>query len=325
MQELMDFPFISVIIPVKPGGYVRALEALGNVDYPRDRLEALVAEGRQPSVQRNRAAKEAKGEILYFLDDDSLAPPGLFKTVAARYADPGVAGVGGPIITHPSDNFLRRGFGLALSSPFGGSTIRARYKRLGAERRGTENELILANLSFRKSVFLGGGGFNENLYPNEENELMNRLCSEGKTFLYVPDAWLYRSQRPNFRAYLKQVFTYGRGRMDQNYQHPEGFKPLHMAPSLFLVYCLGLMIIRNPVYFIPALLYIVLCLIFSLAAAIEAKNPLYVLVMPFLFASLHIGYGAGFIWGAAKKFVGKKGSRPDVMYSLRRVELKKEI
>ncbi len=324
MKRSMDFPFISVIIPVKPGGYVRALEALKDVDYPGERLEALVAEGRQPSVQRNRAAKEAKGEILYFLDDDSLATPGLFRTVAARYADPSVAGVGGPIITPPSDGFLRKGFGLALSSPFGGSTIRARYKKLGAERRGTENELILANLSFRKSAFLNAGGFNENLYPNEENELLNRLVSEGRIFLYVPDAWLYRSQRPSFRAYLRQVFTYGRGRMDQNYQHPEGFKPLHMAPSLFLIYCLGLLAVWNPVYFIPALLYIILCLIFSLAAALEAKNPLYFFVMPFLFAALHLGYGAGFVWGAVKKFAGKGGARPDVMYSLRRVELRKQ-
>ena len=199
----MDFPFISVIIPVKPGGYVRALGALKGVDYPMDRLEVIVAEGRQPSVQRNRAAREAKGEILYFLDDDSLAPAGLFKEVATRYGDPEVSGVGGPIITSPTDGFLRKGFGLALSSPFGGSSIRARYKRLGVERRGTENELILANLSFRKSVFLGAGGFNENLYPNEENELLNKLTSEKKIFLYVPDAWLYRSQRPNSQGVLK--------------------------------------------------------------------------------------------------------------------------
>jgi Glycosyl transferase family group 2 len=321
-SRFMELPFISVIIPVRPGGYVRALDALKGVDYPADRLEVIVAEGRQPSVQRNRAAGEARGEILYFLDDDSLAPTGLLKEVATHYVDPEVSGVGGPIITSPADGFLRKGFGLALSSPFGGSTIRARYKRLGVERRGTENELILANLSFRKSVFLGAGGFNENLYPNEENELLNKLTSEGKIFLYVPDVWLYRSQRPNFRAYLKQMFTYGRGRMDQNYQHPEGFKPLHMMPSLFLIYCLGLFSIRWPIYFIPGLLYIALALIFSAAAAREAKNPLYILVMPVLLLSLHLGYGAGFIWGGAKGLFMRRSSAPaKTEVTLRRVEV----
>lgn len=302
----MDLPKISVIIPVKPGGYVRSLEAIKNIDYPPEKLEVFVAEGRQPSVQRNTAARQATGDILYFLDDDSVAPPGLFKAVAKRYENPKVSAVGGPIITPDTDRFLQKGFGLALGSPFGGSTIRARYKRLGAEREATENDLILANLSFRREAFLGAGGFNENLYPNEENELMNRLQDAGHIFLYVPEASLYRSQRTSYRAYCKQVFTYGRGRMDQNYAHPEGFKPLHLAPSLFLLYCLTLPFVHNFVYFLPALLYLVLCLIFSAASAAEGKNPFFFFVMPALFLTLHLGYGAGFLWGLVKGAVKKR-------------------
>ena len=114
-----------------------------------------------------------------------------------------LAAVGGPIITPPSDSFLQKGFGLTLASIFGGSSIRGRYKKLGVERPATENDLILANLSFRRDVFLGAGGFNEKLYPNEENELMNRLQHEGHVFVYVPDAYIFRSQRANYRAYLK--------------------------------------------------------------------------------------------------------------------------
>jgi len=299
---------------------VRALDVLGRVDYPRERMEVIVAEGRQPSAQRNRAAREAAGEILYFLDDDSMATPGLFRAVAARYADPKVSAVGGPIITPDTDRFIQKGFGLALGSPFGGSTIRARYKKLGGERPATENDLILANLSFRKEAFTAAGGFNENLYPNEENELMNRLHAEGHVFLYVPDAYVHRSQRPGCKAYLRQVFTYGRGRMDQNYAHPEGFRPLHVAPSLFLLYCVSLLLIHNSIYFLPALVYLVLCLVFSAAAAAEAKNPLYFPVMPALFLGLHLGYGAGFIWGFFKGLRPKeRAARPPVEVTIRRV------
>jgi len=299
-------PFISVIIPVKPGGELTVLGSLEGVDYPHDRMEVIVAEGRRPSVQRNLAARQAKGDILYFLDDDSLVPPKLFKTVAGRFDDPAVTAVGGPIITPDTDGFMQKGFGLVLSSPFGGSAIRARYKRLGAERAASENDLILANLSFRRDAFIEAGGFNEGLYPNEENELLNRLGAAGHRFLYVPDAFLYRSQRADFRAYLRQVFTYGRGRMDQNYAHPEGFRPLHMAPSVFLLYCISLLGIKSGVYFLPAIIYLILGLVFSALAASEGKNPFFFFVMPALFLTLHIGYGAGFIWGALKGLLSKK-------------------
>lgn len=320
--ETLSLPSISVIIPVKPGGDVRALDALGSVDYPRDKMEVLVAEGRQPSAQRNRAAARARGELLYFLDDDSMAPPGLLRTVAGRFSDPAVSVVGGPIITPESDSFIQKGFGLALGSPFGGSSIRARYKRLGPERDVTENELILANLAFRKEAFLAAGGLNERLYPNEENELMNRLQAGGHRLVYVPGAFLYRSQRTGPRAYLRQVFTYGRGRMDQNFAHPAGIRPLHAAPSLFLLYCLSLPFVHNIVYFLPLMLYLSLSLVFSSAAAAEARNPLYLFVMPLLFLGLHLGYGAGFLWGLIKGMAGIRKRPPEPGgIAVRQVEL----
>lgn len=318
----MNLPTITVIIPVKPGGYVKSLEALKAVDYPRELLDVIVAEGRQPSVQRNRASKEAKGDILYFLDDDSVVPPDTFKIMASRYADPKVSAVGGPIITPDTDRFLQKGYGLALSSMFGGSSIRARYKKLGPEREATENDLILANLTFRREVFVGAGGFNENLYPNEENELMNKLQEQGHVFLYVPDAFIYRSQRETYKAYLKQVFTYGRGRMDQNFAHPEGFRPLHLAPALFLLYCVSLLFFYNFIYFLPALLYLILCAIFSAASAYEGRNPLYFFIMPLLFLSLHLGYGAGFIRGIVKGLRNKgKATAYTGEVSIRRVTI----
>ncbi|MBI5191219.1 MAG: glycosyltransferase [Nitrospirae bacterium] len=306
----MALPFISIIIPVKPGGEVRSVAPLSSVDYPTELMEIIVAEGRQPSVQRNRAAEQAKGEIIFFLDDDSLVPKGLFRMVVGKYEDPAVSAVGGPILTPDTDTLMQKGYGLALASIFGGSSIRGRYKKLGAERDATENDLILANMSFRRKVFLDAGGFNENLYPNEENELMNRLQAEGHKFLYVPDAFLYRSQRTSYRLFLKQVFTYGRGRMDQNYAHPEGFKPLHVVPSAFLLYALSLLFIHNYVYFLPAILYLSLCGVFAVGAGLEARangwrNLLIFLVMPWLFISLHLGYGAGFLWGALKGAKGK--------------------
>ena len=66
---------ISIIIPVKPGGTVRALNYLQRLAYPPEKIEVIVAEGTQPSRQRNEAARRSSGEILYFLDDDSTVAP----------------------------------------------------------------------------------------------------------------------------------------------------------------------------------------------------------------------------------------------------------
>src|SRR5512138_3559476 len=126
---MMDARTISVIIPVKPGGEVRAVARLAAVDYPEDAFEVLVAEGRQPSRQRNRAAQMARGEILYFLDDDSLLEPGNLRRLSCQYADPAVVAVGGPSLTPADDSRRQRCFGLALASVFGGGGVRNRYRR----------------------------------------------------------------------------------------------------------------------------------------------------------------------------------------------------
>src|SRR3989442_10052748 len=71
-----ELPLVSIIIPTRPGqAEIMAFNALEALDYPKERMEVLVARGKQPSVQRNAALKQAQGELIYFLDDDSCAQP----------------------------------------------------------------------------------------------------------------------------------------------------------------------------------------------------------------------------------------------------------
>ena len=48
------------------------MEAVCRLDYPADKCEVILARGKQPSAQRNRAVERAQGELIYFLDDDSM-------------------------------------------------------------------------------------------------------------------------------------------------------------------------------------------------------------------------------------------------------------
>jgi hypothetical protein len=238
---------VSIIIPVKPGGKVKALEALQKLDYPVDAMEIIVAEGRCPSRQRNLAAAAAGGEIICFLDDDSMVGARFLHQVAGHYDDPVTAAVGGPSLTPATDPALQQGFGLALASLFGSGGVRNRYRQSGKVRKAADNELILCNLSMRREVFRAFGGFDERLYPNEENELLERIRKEGLTLLHDPELVAYRSQRRNLRAFIHRFSPWAVG---PGKHQAEGERKLVPAASIYL--CASLY--RQPAYYLPPLL-----------------------------------------------------------------------
>ena len=288
---------ISIIIPVKPGGTVRALVPLRAATYPADRYEVIIAEGRRPSCQRNRAAAAARGDILYFLDDDSLIEPDNLERLARHFTDPAAAAVGGPSLTPDGDSPLQQAFGLTLSSPLGGGSVRNRYRRTGMVRRTDDSELILCNLAFRKDVFIDSGGLDERLYPNEENELMDRLKAGGHALLHDPDLVVLRSQRATAGAYLRQLYTYGRGRGEQTRITRRG-KIASFLPVFFLVYIITLLFSMPswPVW-CPLVGYLVLVSCQAVVAGCAARLVGSGLHLLWTLPALHLCYGAGMIAG----------------------------
>lgn len=291
---------ISIIIPVKPGGAVRALEPLRGASYPADRYEVIVAEGRRPSCQRNRAAAEARGDILYFLDDDSLIEPDNLERLALHFTDPAVASVGGPSLTPAGDSPLQQAFGLTLSSLLGGGGVRNRYRRTGEVRRTDDSELILCNLAFRKEVFIAAGGLDERLYPNEENELMDRLTAGGHTLLHDPDLVVQRSQRTTVNAYLRQLYTYGRGRGEQTRITGHG-QIVSFIPVFFLVYIIALLCSMPswPVW-CPLVGYLAAVACQSVGAGCTARLVKSGLHLLWTLPALHLCYGAGMVAGLCR-------------------------
>jgi len=178
-------PGVTVLIPTKPDqAEIQAVTAARAFDYPPDKLEILVARGRQPSVQRNTGLKAARGELIYFLDDDSVAPPGNLRRAVEHFRDPKVKIVGGPNLCPPDAPELEQVFALVLASWLAFGPSRARYASVGAVRESGEKELILCNLIARRDTMLELGGFNEALYPNEENALMDELQKRGDKLIY---------------------------------------------------------------------------------------------------------------------------------------------
>lgn len=314
----MTSPKFSIIIPVKPGGEARALAGIAQATYPAGLYEVLVAYGRQPSVQRNLAAREARGEVLFFLDDDSGVSPGFLETAARHYREEGVAAVGGPSLTPETDSPLQRAIGIAFASAIGGGGVRNRYRKSGAARRTSDSELILCNLSFRREIFLAHEGLDERLYPNEENELMDRLQREGHVLVHDPELAVYRSQRRTYRAFLKQVSGYGRGRGEQT-RIAGTVKPAMFLPTLFLLYTLMLPFLVGGILSLPMLFYLLVVVGSSLIGAGAGKDLRLLPRLLVVFPTLHLVYGFGVLWGLIRPRF--RANRPiDAQVEVRRIK-----
>ncbi len=234
-----DLPRVTIIVPTKPGqAEIKSVDAVRRLDYPRDKLEVIVARGKQPAIQRNRALRETSGEIIYFLDDDSQPVPDALRRAVEHFRDPAVQMVGGPNLCPSDAPFIEQVFAVVLSSWIAFGPSRARYERIGYVRATGEKELILCNLLARRAAMLELGGFDEALYPNEENALMDELQKRGGKLIYNPDLIVHRRPRGSVTAFCKMLMTYGRGRAEQFRLHPTPGSAMNFVPPLFVLFLL---------------------------------------------------------------------------------------
>ena len=308
-------PTFSFIIPVKPGGTVKALEALRQLEGQAYPYEILIAEGAKPSRQRNLAARQCHGDILYFLDDDSRVVPDCLVQCAGALAGPSVAVAGGPSLTPAEDTRLQHLFGLALSSPLGAGAVRNRYRSTGAPRETTERELILCNLAIRRDVFLSAGGLDERLYPNEENELLDRISASGHRMVHIPSLWVMRSQRSTLSAFVRQMFAYGRGRAQQTLiagrSSMASFMPLAFVIYLALLACLPVSLPWK----LPAIAYAVLDVCYTLWAMFRSGRFSAICLLA-LFPLMHCANGIGLLYGLLGGRPRQPAGSPEVLIRL---------
>ena len=290
MSDLL--PTVTVLIPAPPEqGEIPAAAAARRFDYPRERLEILVARGKHPSIQRNAALRAATGELVYFLDDDSVAPPDTLRRAVAHFRDPAVQMVGGPNLCPSTAPPLEQVFALVLASWLAFGPSRARYSGVGTLRSTSEKELILCNLLARRDPLLALGGFDEKLYPNEENALMDGLQQRGGKLLYDPAFLVHRRPRRTVQAFSRMLRTYGRGRAEQFRVKPTAGSAPNFVPPLFCVYLLSLPFLSR-MGLVPLSLY-ALAVIAQTVALIPQGGARALAAAP-LMVLAHVMYGLGF-------------------------------
>lgn len=173
------------------------------------------------SNARNAAIRQARGEILAFVDDDVTVEPKWLDNLTAALRDGPWAGSGGRIL--PPKGFAPPPW-LALRGPWGQGGVLCALFDMGDSAEQLQKEPPYGtNMAFRKEMFEKYGGFRTDLgrcgtglIGNEDTEFGRRLMAGGERLRYVPSAVVYHSvpaERLNKRYFRAWWFAFGRAQM----------------------------------------------------------------------------------------------------------------
>jgi GT2 family glycosyltransferase len=225
----------SVIIPMRQfQANEPALVSLRENPPPSGPAQILVAVGVHPARQRNAALAAAQGEIIVFLDNDCLLRAPFWKELEGAFARSDVEIVGGPALLRVDATSLEQIFHALLTHVLIVGTVSARYAPRGTFRPATQTDLILCNLAVRKSIFNKIGPLSTDLYPNEENEWLDRAHAAGIGAYYDPHLQVFRPQRSTLGQMARMLLRYGMGRTRQF--RVSGWRPtFHQFLPLMLI------------------------------------------------------------------------------------------
>lgn len=212
----VDSPRYTVIVPMaryRPGEPV--LASLRETPAPHGGEQVIVAVGVHPARQRNLAVTHARGDIVVFLDNDCALGEGFWARLEAAFARPEVEIVGGPALLRPGATAWEQIFHALLTHPLIVGGVAARYAAWGKFRGATQTDLILCNLAVRRALFARIGPLSSDLYPNEENEWLDRAHAAGVGAFYDPALQVFRPQRRTPREMVVTLLRYGIGRTRQ--------------------------------------------------------------------------------------------------------------
>jgi cellulose synthase/poly-beta-1,6-N-acetylglucosamine synthase-like glycosyltransferase len=262
------------------------LQAICDLNYPKDLLEVIVVDGcstdrtleiagRYPvkvisaplnaPAAYNYALKVVDSEIIGFIDADAKVEREWLNKLVGYLSDPEVVGVSGGIETWNKDNVWARSIGYDLEN---------RYSRL----KKSVVRIATMNLLMKKSVIEEVGGFDEQLPSQYDTDLGFRITRKGYKLLFEPDAKCYHFNRSTVKAFFKQQLQYGKNTVKLYFKHSKLIKGdritdfgMNIQPLLLLAvlsfFILGLPPPLRLLWYVSAFLLVVIFVYYVFSAA----------------------------------------------------------
>ena len=299
------------------------LDAVLTQDYPADRFDVLVVDGmsddgtrelvsryvrRYPNVQLldnpkcivptalNIGIRAARGDIIVRVDGHTTIAPDYVRQCVSALERTGADNAGGRMDAE-SPGFLGAAVAQATGSPFGVGNARFHYSR---QEEWVDTVYMGA---YRRDVFDRIGLIDEEMVRDQDDEFNYRLRAQVGRILLCPQIRSRYTNRSDLRKLWRQYFEYGYWKVRVLQKHPRQMRWRQFVPPLFvsaLLSALGLSAFEVvwPLALIAGS-YLAGNLIASLSIAVRSGAQ-YLMILPVVFAILHVAYGTGFVSGSIR-------------------------
>lgn len=316
-------PFVSIVMPCRnESAYLDdCLKSILAQDYPRDRIEILVAEGestdgtaqtlenaarldprisvvenpdRIQSAGLNRLLAIARGEVIVRMDAHCVYAADYVSRCVEALNATGAAAVGGAQRIAARTPF-QRAVRAALSSWLGTA---------GAPHRSADYEGLVASVflgAFRRDTFDRFGIYDPLAVAAEDAELNQRIVDGGGKLYMSSRIVVHYFPRESIAALARQYFSYGQGRARTLLKHGRLVTLRPAIPFLALAsLATGLAL---PPFRILATLGVGAYLAIAVFEACCSRKAVGIAGMPLvasLFPVLHVSHAVGFGVGLAR-------------------------
>jgi glycosyltransferase involved in cell wall biosynthesis len=230
---------ISVLVCTRdrPNSLRKCLNSLSNIEYPAYEVVVVDNASQDTSIRkiveskgfryvreetpglnwaRNRAYREAKHDIVAYIDDDAIASPGWLHGFAYSFSNPEIMAATGMVLPAELKSSAQISFEIygGMNKGFVPKTIRQSEldpeSLLWASGWG-----VGANMAFRRELFDHVGGFDPALDVGTATrgggdiEFFYRTVAAGHSLRYEPAAYIYHVHRRYQAALLRQISDNG--------------------------------------------------------------------------------------------------------------------
>jgi glycosyltransferase involved in cell wall biosynthesis len=236
----VELPPITVAVCTRdrPGSLKACLEALARLDYPDYEVLVVDNASHDPAVRqvvettgfryvreeipglnwaRNQAQREARHDIVAYIDDDAIASPGWLWGIARGFSEPETMAVTGLVLPAELETLAQNAFE-AYGGMGKGFSPRV-FRRDDLDPAGmlwSSSWGVGANMAFRRDLFEKVGGFDPALDVGTPTrgggdiEFFHRVVAAGHTLRYEPAAYVYHVHRRDRSALVRQIANNGR-------------------------------------------------------------------------------------------------------------------